>query len=274
MPVYLLIDNGSKKAEATLCLRELAVKLSKKTGKHIYAVSLQHADAIDKSLLSNIPAEIFSAFLRQQLQQGEREFIVVPLFFGESRALTSFIPDKVTELQNEFGLFNVKLAEVIYPLPAREDRLADILFDHVQIINSQKLSQLKNIVLVDHGSPVPQITEVRKQVAVTLQSLLGPDVKLGQAVMERREGSEYDFNGDLLEDWLKAQATKNVKNIIVAMLFFLPGRHAGDCGDVQQICDRVMAQYPDTAISITPLISEHETLITILEDRLLAAESE
>ena len=272
MSVYLLIDNGSKKSEATLSLRELAVQLSAKSGKHVHAVSLQHADAVDKSLLNNIPAEIFSGFLRQQLEQGKRDFIVIPLFFGVSRALTSFIPAQVTELQNEFGPFNVKVAEVIYPLPAKEHRLAAILFDHIQTIINQKSSQIKNIVLVDHGSPVPQITEVRKQVSITLQSLLGTDVKLGQAVMERREGSEYDFNGDLLEDWLKVHAENGVKNIIVAMLFFLPGRHAGECGDIQQICDCVMAQYPNTEISITPLIGEHESLITILQDRLLAAE--
>lgn len=272
MPVYLLIDNGSKKPEATIRLRELAEKLGEQTGKHISAVSLQHADSIPQSLLGNIPAEIFYDFLQQQLEQGEREFVVIPLFFGVSRALTSFIPEQVSRLEKQFGEFNLKLADVIFPLPEGESGLADILFDYLQRIVHQQSAQIKDIVLVDHGSPVPHITEVRKQVALGLQTLLGENVSLGQAVMERREGAEYDFNGELLENYLSKQAEQGVKNIIVAMLFFLPGRHAGECGDVEEICDRVISQYPFMKIIITPLISEHELLISILHDRLLSVQ--
>lgn len=269
MPTFLLVDNGSKKAEATLRLRELAIKLSEKTGNHIHAVSLQHADAIDKTEINNLPAETFYHFLRQKLQQGEREFIAIPLFFGESRALTSFIPDKVTELEKEFGSFNFKLADVIYPLVEGEPRLADILFDHIHAISIKNNIQAENIVIVDHGSPIPEITEVRKRVAKRLQTLLGDGISLEQAVMERREGPEYDFNGALLENWLSEQAERGVKNIIVAMMFFLPGRHAGECGDVDEICKSVIKNFPELEVAITPLINEHETLISILQDRML-----
>lgn len=272
MPVYLLADNGSKIPEATICLRKLAKKLGEQTGKHIYAVSLQHADSIHPSLLGNTPAEIFHDFLQQQLEQGEREFVLLPLFFGASRALTSFIPEQVSRLEKQFGEFNLKLADVVFPLSENDYRLADILFEYVQKINNQQPVKINDIVIVDHGSPVPHITEVRKQVALGLQSLLGENFSLGQAVMERREGAEYNFNGELLEKYLSKQAEQGVKNIIVAMLFFLPGRHAGECGDVQEICDRVISQYPFMKIIITPLISEHELLISILRDRLLSVE--
>lgn len=268
MPTYLLVDNGSKKPEATLRLRELAEKLSEQTGKHIHAVSLQHADAIDKTKINNLPAVTFRHFLTQYLQQGEREFIVVPLFFGKSRALTSFIPQQVAELEREFGSFDVKVADVIYPISKGEPRLTDILYNHIQPEFHNSNFQIENVVLVDHGSPVKEITEVRKQVALRLQSLLGENVELEQAVMERREGSKYNFNGELLEDWLTTKAEKGVTSIFVAMLFFLPGRHAGECGDIEGICQNVMTNYPKLKVFISPLISEHETLISILKDRI------
>jgi len=268
MPIYLLADNGSKKAEATLRLRELAAELSQKTKKEIHAVSLQHADAIPAAEINNLPAETFPLFLHRQLQQGERDFVVIPLFFGASRALTSFIPQQMAILEEEFGSFNVSLTDVIFPLESGEPRLADIVHSFIQELNAEQEGKYKDVVLVDHGSPSPIITEVRKSVAERLQSLLGDNIQLSQAVMERREGKEYDFNGELLADWLTTQAKAGVANIIVAMLFFLPGRHAGACGDVEEICQSVVDEFPSLKITITPLISEHELLLDILNDRI------
>ena len=99
------------------------------------------------------------------------------------------------------------------------------------------------------------------------------DVIIDEAVMEKRAGKKYDFNGDLLADYLKGQAEKGHNDIVIAMLFFLPGRHAGACGDIEEICNQVISNFPDLKIAITPLISEHELLISILHDRLLTAAS-
>ena len=272
MPVYLVIDNGSKKPAATLHLREVAEKLSIVAGKTVHAVSLQHANAIEPHQLNNIPANTFYSFLQQQLKQGNREFVVIPLFFGLSRALTSFIPEQIGLLEEEFGAFSLKLADVIFPLPAGEDRLAKILHDNILATVNDKNSVKENIVLVDHGSPDAKITEVRKQVAIKLNSLLDDNVQVDQACMERRAGREYDFNGDVLENYLKEQAVKGNHSIIIAMLFFLPGRHAGECGDIQEICDNVISDYPELQVKITSLISEHDLMISIIHDRLLAAE--
>ena len=270
MPTYLLVDNGSKKAEATLKLRELAKQLSITSAKKVYPVSLQHADDIDTSQLNNVPADTIYHFLYQQLEQGNREFIVIPLFFGLSRALTSFIPEQVKLLEEKFGAFSLKLADVIFPLPGGDGRLAKIVAENINATVSGDIEN-KHIVLVDHGSPAPKITEVRNRVAEMLSTLLN-DIHIDEAVMERREGAQYDFNGDLLENYLREQAETGHNNIIVAMLFFLPGRHAGECGDVQEICDNVIKDYPDLNVYITPLISENDLLISILHDRLLAAE--
>lgn len=267
MPVYLLVDNGSKQPDATMYLRRLAENLSRHTGRTIHPVSLQHADAIAADELGGTPAQVFPDFLRTQLLQGEHEFIVVPLFFGLSKAITSFIPDEVAKLATEYPELSVKVVPVIYPLPEGEPRLAKIMFDHIQEAQQQAKVPAR-VVLVDHGSPSPKITEVRKRIARTLEADYG--LKLDQAVMERREGKEYDFNGDLLATWLRQQAEQGTSAVIVAMLFFLPGRHAGPNGDVEEICNSVVADHPHLSFTITSLISEHPLLLDILKDRLEA----
>jgi sirohydrochlorin ferrochelatase len=127
------------------------------------------------------------------------------------------------------------------------------------------------VVLVDHGSPSPKITEVRKDIARTLAADYG--LNLDQVVMERRQGQEYDFNGELLATWLRQQAEQGTTSVIVAMLFFLPGRHAGPNGDVEEICNSVVADHPQLRFNITPLISEHPLLLDVLKDRLEEVEN-
>lgn len=268
MPTYLLVDNGSKQPDATIYLRCLASQLSDYTGKEIHPVSLQHADAIPAADLEGRPAQIFSDFLAARLEQGEKEFVVIPLFFGLSKALTSFIPEQVTRLKQVYPRLEVRVAPVVYPLPDGDERLAEIVFEHIQHAR-QKGDPDARIVLVDHGSPSPKITEVRKGIAHTLQQRYG--LELGQAVMERRAGREYDFNGALLADWLRHQAEQGVTSVIVAMLFFLPGRHAGPHGDVTEICNNVVREHPQLSYSITPLVCEHRLLLDILTDRLASA---
>ena len=258
----LIVDNGSVKVAATLQLQKIAEKLSHQTRHHIHPVSLQHADIV------------LTSFLREKLQQGKRDFIILPLFFGNSRALTKFIPDVQTELEKEFGSFDIKVTDPLYA-PATSGvntPLAEIIFEHIQQTSINTSIPLHNIVLVDHGSPSPKITEVRNSVADQVQTMLGSGSQLEQAVMERREGKQYDFNGDLLEDWLVAKAKQGTQNkessAIVALLFSLPGRHAGAGGDIETICASVMQRYPNFKIGISPLVGEHPLLLEILADRL------
>lgn len=271
MPVILLCDNGSTQPGATLQLRRLAQQLSEQSGQTIHPVSLQHANRIETSQLQGEPAQIFSEFMQQQLSAGESEFILLPIFFGKSKALTSFIPDEADKLRQQYGDFSLQLAEVIYPLPTGEPLLVDIIHDHIQQTASRHNLPLQNLVLVDHGSPIPRVTEVRQHLAQQVQNRLADATSLQQAVMERREGREYDFNGDLLEHWLSRKAEAGAKSALVIMMFFLPGRHAGENGDIVQICDSVMQQHPDFKVAISPLIAEHPAFVNILQLRLQGA---
>lgn len=270
MTTILLCDNGSSRPQATLQLRKLAKSLSEKTGKHIHPVSLQHANRISIDQLDGKPAFIFTDFIKHQLQQGERDFIVLPLFFGVSKALTSFIPDQVDALKQAHGDFDLKVADVIYPLPGGEPVLTEIILDHINQCLPDGDRDEQQIILVDHGSPIPRVTQVRTQLAETVEQQLPASSRLSQAVMERRAGPEYDFNGDLLTDALEKKASAGIHEIVIILLFFLPGRHAGEGGDIEEICAEVRSEYPDLQITLSPLIAEHPRFVDILARRLEA----
>jgi hypothetical protein len=90
--------------------------------------------------------------------------------------------------------------------------------------------------------------------------------------MERRQGPEYDFNGQLLGDLLDACAAKKPGAVIVlAMMFISPGRHAGPGGDIDQICRDAMDRNPGLRVGVSDLVGEHPLLIEILNQRLQAA---
>ena len=268
MSEILLVDNGSLRADATKQLRKLAQALSVEVGQIIHPVSLQHADKIPVALLEGREAQIFSSFMQEYLSQGKRHFIILPLFFGESRAIEYFIQDHLQSLQSPFNDLFFQIADVVCPLPEGEPLLVDILYDHIIATAYKHPFSLDNIILVDHGSPLPSVTAVRQHLAKAVQNKLPMQVKVEQAVMERRKGKEYLFNGELLKDCLIKKAKAGERTAIVSLLFFLAGRHAGTGGDIEEICRSVMSDYPDFNIVTCPLISEHKKLVSILFARL------
>jgi sirohydrochlorin ferrochelatase len=274
MPTILFADNGSVKPAATLQLRQLAKQLTRNTGRTVHPVSFQHAQRISAEKLGGNPAQLFRDFLEAQLVEGKKDFILLPLFFGHSRAISSFVPEQVSALKQQFGEFNLKIAQILYPLPAGEPLLEGIIADHILHTATNRQLALDNIVLVDHGSPLPEVTAVRNQLAHRAGLLLADSIQVEQAVMERRAGSEYDFNGELLEHWLTRKAQAGANSAIVVLQFLLAGRHAGEDGDIVQICAAVMQQFKGFKVAIGPLISAHPALLDILQARLKQAEKE
>jgi sirohydrochlorin ferrochelatase len=272
MRAVILLDNGSRRAESTLSLRHLATALTERIRTAVQPVSLLHSSAIDERRLHGIPAQTFEDFLRRQLRAGTRDFTVIPLFFGRSRALTELIPERVAALRSEHGPFDVQVAETLCPLPAGEPRLVEILHDNVRQTVAAIGTEAHRVILVDHGSPLPQVTAVRRVLAEGLRTRLDGRVPLDEAVMERRQGSEYDFNGMLLEDKLREIAQAHGRRpVVLAMLFLSPGRHAGPGGDIEQICRAVTHDDPRMAIYPTALVGANPGLVDILQSRYEAS---
>ncbi|MEW8030089.1 MAG: CbiX/SirB N-terminal domain-containing protein [Candidatus Thiodiazotropha sp.] len=266
-PLVLLLDNGSIQPQATRNLRRLAAELSQRNEYNVHPVSLQQADRIAPEELDGSPAQLLESFLSTQLIQGIRDYLAIPLFFGVSRALTSFVPKLAESLQSKHGPFRLQIADVLYPLSRGEPRLVTILKDQIDPLISG--STQPRVILVDHGSPLAEVTEVRARIARELRELLPSDVQFSEAVMERREGSEYDFNGERLDMILQREARRTIKTpIALSLLFLSPGRHAGEGGDIATICDEAERLHPGLNIRISPLVGEHPRLIEILQDRL------
>ena len=271
LPSTLLVDNGSIEPAATLALRELAAKLSRRLGHTVEPVSLLHSSNIDPKLLGGQPAEILLPALEQRMAAGQNDFVLLPLFFGPSLALTVYVPENLSRLRVKYPAGNVRVAP---PLHANGDeRLARILADQVQVElevpNSFPLDSAGpiRVALVDHGSPVPKVTAVRNELAGQLTALLGSRVvAVAPCSMERRPEPVYDFSGPLLADLL-ATPPWSTSRVIVAMQFLLPGRHAGLKGDVADICRTAQASHPGLSTRVTGLVGEHPLLIEILADR-------
>ncbi len=263
----LLVDNGSLEPAATLALRELATRLSEQLGPDIEPVSMLHSHKIESGKLEGASATIVEPYLREQLEAGETEFTMLPLFIGPSRAITEYLPRVIEKLRADFPPLNVKIAPPLYR--DGDPRLGQMLADRVrdQLANLSGDDQSVRVALVDHGSPCEAVTAVRNALADQLVRELGPAVdQVAPCSMERRAGSEYDFNEPLLKTLLASEGWCD-STVIVAQLFLVPGRHAGLDGDVAQICADAERANPDLRTIRTAVLATHPKMLEILTDR-------
>jgi sirohydrochlorin ferrochelatase len=268
-PKVFLIDNGSLRPQATFALRELAARLAQRTEWTVEAVSLLHSHKIPAEKLDGVPATIVRRRLKECIAAGERSFILLPLFLGPSLAISEYLPELIEEARGMAPDVEIQVAE---PLVGRDvdfpdPRLCEMLADHVRAtIAIHGLKQPK-VALVDHGTPIQLVNQVRNAVAKQLGVALAGEA--GQVIassMERRDGSEYAFNEPLLENL--GSASEGEAGCVVAMFFILPGRHAGEGGDVAEICDGLIERGAFKQVHVTPLLGTHSKLLEILADRL------
>lgn len=269
-PVIFLIDNGSLRAEASFVLRCLAAKLSDRVGRRILPVSLLHSSKVEAIKLFGKKAQIIKPTLREYIAAGERSFLFLPLFLGPSRAITEYLPQLIEEAHRQKPGLKIEIA---LPLAGEvlenpDIRLAKILAANIRSTLRNHLSGSPHVAVIDHGTPEKKVNKVRNAVTDQVRDLLGSGVgSVTACSMERRDGKEYDFNEPLLENLGNLRNWEG-SDLIAAMFFLLPGRHAGSGGDVAGICDRLVGQSAFRSIHMTPLLGENPLLIDILEDRL------
>ncbi len=260
-PLTLLMDNGSLEPAATLALRRLATKLGERLGQRIEPVSLLHSSGVPAEKLEGNPAENLEPALARRLSAGQQKFLIVPLFFGPSGALTEYLPARLVPLRTKHPALSLKIAAPLFQMG--DDRLAHILADQARASGSAA----RRVALVDHGSPARAVAEVRNELARQLGALLGAEYKVTASSMERRAGAAYVFCEPLLAGLLR-QPGWNAGDVTVAMQFILPGRHAGPAGDVAKICREAEAASGGALRTMmSGLVGEHPLLIDILADR-------
>jgi len=269
-PSIFLADNGSLEPAATFSLRAIATRLGDALSRKVVPVSLLHSNAVPADQLHGQAAELFADALASRLQAGETNFLIVPLFFGPSSALTEFLPTQVTALKNKFPQLRVRVALSLVEVDAAKDeRIAAILEENVRA-KIAEVSSRPAVILVDHGSPVRAVTAVRDHLVGQLRARLGPAAReVLAASMERRPEPEYDFNEPLLERAFDRPGY-DAGPVIVSMLFLSPGRHAGLAGDIARICAAAQQRHPGLRTVMTDLVGRHPGLIPILVDRVRA----
>ncbi|GAB2788580.1 hypothetical protein GCM10027040_13490 [Halomonas shantousis] len=270
MRKILLVDNGSLRPQATLNLRRLAHALSQATGETVEATSLLHSYKIPSEELEGHKAVTLGPLAERHAADGVTELLILPFFFGPSQALTRYLPERLAEVQANYPQLDVKVALPLADSQAAVDlRLARLLADNVRE-RVEGLSRPK-VVLVDHGSPIPEVTAVRNYLAGQLSVLLAGEVDcVTFASMERRDGEAYRFNEPLLEDLLASPSLAG-SDVILSMLFLSPGRHAGEGGDIAEIGAQAMARSPGLNVTTTRLVGENDAIVDILATRLQQA---
>jgi sirohydrochlorin ferrochelatase len=267
-PALLLVDNGSLEPGAIFSLRAIAQRLTAALNRTVEPVSLLHSSTIPADQLGGTAAEILEPALELRLRSGVTDFLVVPLFFGPSAALTDYLPRRVAALREKFPQLRVRMAAPLVDLANPADqRIAAIMEERVRAVSAESSAP---VILVDHGSPMRAVGAVRDQVAAQLQARLGSAARrVVAASMERRPGPEYAFADPLLSAAFD-QPGFAAGSVVVAMLFVSPGRHAGEKGDVAQICAAARERHPGLRPIMTELVGSHPGLIPILVDRVAA----
>lgn len=270
-PAIALLDNGSLRVAATLALRRMAAALAERVGRSVDPVSLLHSNKIPAEELGGEVATTFGPWLRRRAEAGAREFVVVPYFLGPSRALTEYLPERVVKLREQWPDLVVRVAPALGESGAAAvDQLAAVLEERTRVELARRPSSAAPaaVAVVDHGSPEPKVVAVRDAVAARLRERLGAAVRaVAPCSMERRKGEEYAFADPLLAALL-AQAPFAAGQVVAAMLFLSPGRHAGPEGDVAQICRAAEAAQPGLRVMMTDLLGGHPALIELLAERL------
>ncbi len=266
---YLLVDNGSLRPDSVLNLRRLAAELGDATGKEVLPASLLHSSKVDPAELNGEAAVNLERRIRFSLEEGIREFSIIPFFLGPSGAIVDYLPQRLAYRREKHGAFHVERSPFLFlEGPGENADLVKILVDHIGGAMACRGWTRPRVALVDHGSPLPAVTRVRDALASELASVLGDRVEtVAAASMERRPGPEYAFNDPLLEDLLE-QPGWNTGQVVVAMLFLSPGRHAGKDGDIARICRLAEERHPGLETCMTALMGQHPGIIPVLQRRM------
>lgn len=266
---YYLVDNGSLRAASVLNLRRVAGELSRHTGIPVTPASLLHSSRVPVDELGGEPAINLERRLKLDHAAGERDFRIIPFFFGPTAAITDYLPGRIAFLRGMLGDFSVEVCPFLYPAGPRPPAdLVGILRERVEAAMAETGWHRPYVAMVDHGSPQPGVAAVRNELSCELAGALGSRIgALMPCSMERREAPEYAFNEPLLARLLADRRWRGRK-VIVSMLFLSPGRHAGPDGDIASICAAAQAADPALRTHMTDLVGTHPDIIGILAARM------
>eukprot|EP00514_Thraustochytrium_sp_LLF1b_P000889 CAMPEP_0184520120 /NCGR_PEP_ID=MMETSP0198_2-20121128/6995_1 /TAXON_ID=1112570 /ORGANISM="Thraustochytrium sp., Strain LLF1b" /LENGTH=740 /DNA_ID=CAMNT_0026910691 /DNA_START=63 /DNA_END=2285 /DNA_ORIENTATION=+ len=264
-PFYQLVGHAARLEEALVKKHASEATVGTADVCKVVAVSARFSDRVKIPELGDAHGSTIASTLEQWGPEDSRQVIGLPFFLGPSATVTDFVPKFFKERQNRFRLAK--------PLVSRDGKIAQILVDMIlSVAEEKKLDAPYSVVLVDHGSPSRIVNRVRRALAAQLRRKLGSAVRcVVDCSMERRPGPAYDFNEPLLENVFNLGGLES-GDVIVAMAFLAPGRHAGEGGDIAEILEDVTKAKTGLRISQTKLIGDPEVnaskINELLVDRL------
>ncbi len=263
---YFLIDNGSLRAGSILQMRKIATHLSRSSDCVIEPYGLMHSHKVDPAQLNGEPGQSMQEYLGGDKSEQVNEIRALPFFLGPSLAITDWLPENLAAWEKRgSGSRKYRILPPLYQ--AGDNRLA-------QAMAELCLAQIKNhdlqsprVAMVDHGTPLLEVNQVRELVGEEMQRILGGQIAgFSTCAMERRPDPQYDFNDPLLETLLEQWHQEGVSEVVVSQFFLLPGRHAGPDGDLAEICQ----PFTEKGMKIfrTDNLGAHPLVEQILLDRI------
>ena len=263
---YFLIDNGSLRAGSILQMRKIANHLSRSAECVIEPYGLMHSHKVDPGQLNGERGQSMQEYLGGDKSEQVNEIRALPFFLGPSLAITDWLPENLAAWQKRgSGTRKYRILPPLYQ--AGDNRLAQALAELC-------LAQIKNhdlqsprVAMVDHGTPLLEVNQVRELVGEEMQRILGCQIGgFSTCAMERRPDPQYDFNDPLLETLLEQWHQEGVSEVVVSQFFLLPGRHAGPDGDLAEICQ----PFTEKGMKIfrTDNLGAHPLVEQILLDRI------
>jgi hypothetical protein len=270
----VLVDNGSIRDHALLFTRKLARDLERRSGLRVIAASLAHSDRIPPEKLNGEPAWLLGSLLDTLAEQDTGAVVVLPLLMTRWGAIYNKVADVAKEAVSRHpGMQVVVGGGLVEPPDAGPRSIPWQLASAMQRSMDEAGVSHAEWIVVDHGSPVPEVAQVRDWVARQVAAMLpeGRAARVVAASMERREGPEYAFADPLLDVALRAAVERGVQEVWVAKLFLQPGRHSGRAGDVEQIVARVCKDHPQLKVHMPRQVFHQKHLTHVLHDRLQQA---
>jgi sirohydrochlorin ferrochelatase len=254
--IVALIDNGSLEPAAHQNLRRVAAALSDATATLVHAVSWKHSDRIAPSELGGTPAWTLGPFVRAMHALGQRDFLFVPFFISAQGAIGSALRHDLEKLQAELGEMSFDFTTGL----AARTALAEIVTARIRDVQLARALVRPPVLVVDHGGPSAASANLRDQLTAMIRARLGDN--FGTVAAASMEGD----HPPQLCDQLRAAGFAG-RDVIVALLFLSPGRHAGPGGDIARICAA-----SGTHCHVTDLVGTHpltvETLAASLREKL------
>ncbi|OQR92176.1 NAD-dependent epimerase/dehydratase [Thraustotheca clavata] len=274
--ICFVVNKGSMEPEAVLALRELCHNLSIRFNGCVRFVpsSCILANSIPQDELNDTPAVLFEEALGSVLEEpiSTTQFVVLPVYIGNSDALTDFIPSVISKVQEHTEIpFRYAIGRCLVDISKPSDNgMAKILAEKVLKIcheHHEYQRQDVRVIVVDRGTTNHEVHLSRNLIGSQLNVLLAKSVNtVVTASMERIDEPKYDFNEPLLAN---AFDTYKIDSglVIIALLFLTSGRHAVPGGDIENTLGDIKAQKPNLEIAVTSPIGSHPILTNMLMDR-------